>query len=97
MMKVGIFNNNSYDGIHSSDTERTWIKNKKNAHVSGRRRKCPQNMNFPFTLGKIGALITKGKIWSYIQTKYVHGNRQGDGFRAFDIYTSTRLLLFETY
>lgn len=32
------------------------IKNKKNAHVSGRRRKCPQNMNFPFTLGKIGAL-----------------------------------------
>ena len=56
MMKVGIFNNNSYDGIHSSDTERTWIKNKKNAHVSGRRRKCPQNMNFPFNLGKIGAL-----------------------------------------
>jgi len=39
--------------------QRTWIKDKKNAHVSGRRRKCPQNMNFPFTsftLGKIGAL-----------------------------------------
>lgn len=56
--------------------------------------------------------FTKGKIWSYRWTKYVHGNRQGDGLRvrvksqqknslvckfAFDIYISTRLLLFETY